>query len=400
MRIVNRIKKKILKELQFFKGFRQLDILIFDDIFPHPISGFRHEEFTSILSEFDNSKIIVNPKSYKVVNSELSEHKIHIADYYAKYSKLKNKIQNLQYFNNINTRLFYCVFLNNIYSNINWIEKFKIPFVFTLYPGGGFEVNSEVIDLKLKRVFLSPQFRKVIVTQKYTKDYLINNSLCDPDKIEFIFGCVVPQISINSEFYTKESFGQHKDVFDIVFCAAKYTLNGEDKGYDTFIEFAKNISKKYSFVRFHIIGGFDKRVIDINPIIDKIQFYGYKKFEELAPIFKKMDIIISPNKPFLIKKGAFDGFPLGTVVEAALNGVVALVSDELDENDYFINEEEILIIENNSSSIQSSVEKLINNPELLYEVANKGKIKFSKLYSNGIQMKRRIDLLKYEVFNN
>jgi glycosyltransferase involved in cell wall biosynthesis len=309
-------------------------------------------------------------------------------------------VSSIKYFNNINVKLFYCVFLSNIYNNIDWIEKFKIPFVFTLYPGGGFQVNSQIINKKLNRVFSSPMFRKVIVTQKYTKNYLIDDLLCDPNKIEFIFGCVVPQTSIRHSNAIGESFNRNKDFFDIVFCAAKYTEKGEDKGYDTFIDFAKSISGKYSFVRFHIIGGFDENVIDITSIRDKINFYGYKKFEELAAIFKKMDIIISPNKPFLLHDGAFDGFPLGTVVEAVLNGVVALVSDELNENEYFENEKDIILIKNDKFFIERKVEYLIGNPKILDEISNNGRNKFSELYSNDIQMKRRIDILKNEVFKN
>src|SRR4030066_370297 len=83
------------------------------------------------------------------------------------------KIKIRKGFININAKLFYCVFINNIYDNLNWLEKFKIPFIFTLYPGGGFQINNEIIDKKLKIVFNSPMFKKVIVTQIFTLDYLI-----------------------------------------------------------------------------------------------------------------------------------------------------------------------------------------------------------------------------------
>jgi glycosyltransferase involved in cell wall biosynthesis len=400
MFIIKQLVKKIFKKLQFYKGFKKYELLIYDDIFPHPISGFRYEEFTRLLEEFDNTKIIINPNSYKVISSNISDHKSHINEYLRLNSRLKNKISSIRYFNNINSKLFYCVFLNNIHSNIDWIEKFKIPFVFTLYPGGGFQVNSQIINKKLSRVFSSPMFRKVIVTQQYTKNYLIKNSLCDPSKVEFIFGCVVPQISISDSHSIRQLFNKNKDVFDIVFCAAKYTEKGEDKGYDTFIDFAKSISVKYDFVRFHIIGGFDENVIDVTFIRDKVKFYGYKKFEELAAIFKKMDIIISPNKPFLLHDGAFDGFPLGTVVEAGLNGVVALVSDDLNENEYFENEKDIVLIENDAYFITKKVEYLIENPELMFEISKNGCVKFSELYSNDLQMKRRIDILRNQVLKN
>ena len=393
------ITSKISKILKFYKGLKKVDILIWDDIFPHPISGFRYEEFKEILSEFRNSKIIVHPKSYHLVGSNKSEHVNHVKDLYRKKNSLVGRISQLKRFNNINAKLFYCVFLNNIITNLSWLESHKTPFIFTLYPGGGFQVNSESVDEKLTTVFNSPMFRKVIVTQKFTRDYLIEKSLCIPKDIELIFGCVVPQNSINNNIEEKPFYKKGKDTFDIVFCAAKYTSQGQDKGYDTFIDFAKSISTKYDFVRFHVIGGFDKSVIDVTIIEDLIKFYGYINFDNLSKIYRQMDVIISPNKPFILRPGAFDGFPLGTVVEAALNGVVPVISDALNENNYFEDGEEILIIENTSDSIQENIELLINNPKLIVELAKNSKAKFSHIYNNNFQVEKRLRILAKE-FNN
>ena len=269
MDLISRSKKEIKRLIKFFskinfrnyfipyKGFSKVDLLIFDNIYPHPVSGFRFEEFTVLLNKFKKSKIVMCAASYRVINTPISEHKKHIDDLVISNKSLTNKLKLKKGFININAKLFYCIFLNNIISNLEWIEKFKISFIFTLYPGGGFQINNEKVDYQLNKVFSSPMFKKVIVTQQITLDYLINKNLCKIENIEFIFGGVVPQKSINRNLNDKKSYLINKETFDICFCAAKYSNKGKDKGYDVFIDFAHKIAAKFDFIRFHIIGGFE-----------------------------------------------------------------------------------------------------------------------------------------------
>lgn len=382
-----------------FKGLKKYDLIIFDDIYPHPISGFRLEEFTFLLNNVERSKIIVDPKSYKFLNTPLSEHQKNINDIIKNNSNLEGKIFVKKNILNLNTKLFYCVFLNNIYGFLPYLEKYKIPFMFTLYPGGGLRINDEKVDEKLKKIFSSKMFRGVFTTQKYTTDYLLNNNLCSKEKIHFIFGCVVPQISLKKEIKSKKYFSYDKKEFNICFCAVKYTKYGQDKGYDTFINVIEEITKKYNFVTAHVIGGFDESTIDVSSLGDKIKFYGYKKFDELSNVFKYMDIIISPNKPFYLNKGEFDGFPLGTVVEAVFNGVVALLSDELNQNYNFTDLKDLIIIKNNKEDIFNKIEFLINNPEELKKISNSGIKKFKSVYSNSTQMKPRLEVMNEIIFD-
>jgi glycosyltransferase involved in cell wall biosynthesis len=269
-----------------------------------------------------------------------------------------------------------------------------------LYPGGGFQIDDKTSNFKLKTVLQSPQFRKVIVTQQFTFDYLIKNKFCTSDKINFIFGGVVPQVSLKKDVSQKLSYLINKPTLDICFCAAKYMPKGIDKGYDVFIELAHLLNKKFDFVKFHVIGGFDKNDIDVSNLNNNIKFYGYQNFDNLNKIFKIIDIIVSPNKPFYLDKGAFDGFPLGTVVEAVLNGVVALLSDQLNQNNVFDNYKEIVIIESNTNKIEIEILNLINNPEKLYNLSENGRLKFVEVYSNQVQMKPRIELLENEIIKS
>lgn len=393
-----RIVKRFYKNDFFvvYKGIFKKDLLIFDDIFPHPISGFRYEEFKVLLNIFDKSKIVVNPAGYFVVDTPIENHKKHIEEFEVQ-SKLGNKIKLRNGFVNVNTKLFYCIFLNNISKNLAWLEKYKIAFIFTLYPGGGFKINETFSDEKLAKVFASPMFRKVIVTQRITYDYLIEKNLCCKEKIEFIFGCVVPQISLNKNLTQKKSYLINKATFDICFCAAKYTPRGEDKGYDVFVEFAKTIASMYDFINFHVVGGFSEFDIDVSEIKHKVKFYGYQNFDVLGEIYQNMDVLISPNKAFTLGKGAFDGFPLGTVVEAVLNGVCVLITDELKQNNSFKDDIDLILIESTQDSIMKHVIDLIENPEKLYSISENGRGKFIEVYSNQIQMEPRITLLQNEI---
>ena len=95
---------------KFLKGYDKADLLIYDDIFPHPISGFRYEEFKVLLQQFKKAKIFLEPLSYPLVNTEIELHQNHVEEFNVFYSELKNKlIVNKKHFN-INTKLFYCVF--------------------------------------------------------------------------------------------------------------------------------------------------------------------------------------------------------------------------------------------------------------------------------------------------
>lgn len=378
----------------FYKGLKKYDLIIFDNIYPHPVSGFRLEEFTSLLTTFEKSKILLSPDSYPTVATSKELHPIHIDDLLTQNPNLKGKLKLLKGFVNINTKLFYCVFINNIYRFLDVLEKNEIPFVFTLYPGGGFAMDNEVCDTKLKKVLSSKMFRKVIVTQKITHSYLLEKKFCNHEQIQYIFGGVVPQNSLIKDTSKKKYYMHGKNTLDICFCAAKYMPKGIDKGYDVFIELAHAMVLQYSFIRFHVIGGFDENDIDISAIKEYINFYGYQKFEALENIFHGMDIIISPNKPFVLMNGAFDGFPLGTVIEAALNGVMIILSDGLQQNTTFVDQQELIIVESNSKYIQEIIEELISEPNKIKAIATAGQQKFRNIYSNKVQMDQRIELLK------
>lgn len=217
---------------------KKVDLLIYDTIFPNPVSGFRMAEFISILSHYKKSKIIVEPRDYQVLNHPKSQH-IEDLEYLKENHPLvyqKTVVDSFKNIVNTRSKLFYCVFLNIVHDCLPYIEKSKKNFIFTLYPGGGFNVKDENALEKLRKVLHSPYFKGVIVTQEFTRTFLIEKYNCPKNKIHYIFGGIIPQNSINIQ---RKRIYKKENILNICFCAAKYMENGLDKGYDIFIDAAK-----------------------------------------------------------------------------------------------------------------------------------------------------------------
>jgi len=390
--LLEKVHRKIVSVFLVFIPKKKMDLLIYDSAFPNRISGFRLSEFTLLLEYFKKSKIVVTPTDYPFLGQNISVHREDL-----KHLKKNNRtvykktiagsILNL---NRFSPKILYCVFLHIIYKCLPLLEKNRINFIFTLYPGGGFDVENKTTIAQLERVISSPFFMAVIVTQKFTKDFLVEKLGCPEEKIHFIFGCVIPQLSFKVSRVRK--FKKEQDVFNICFCAAKYMEKGLDKGYDIFIDMAKKLILKGYIMKFTIIGGFNQADIDVGDNQEYFDFLGYKKYDELSDIFLFQDVIISPNRPFILAKGAFDGFPLGTVIEACLNGVVPIVTDELLQNSYF-KDDEVIITKPNSEEIVFHVENLMFNEHKLYQMSDNVQKKFQKIYNNDYQMQERINVL-------
>ena len=157
--------RRILFKNYFYKGTEKYNLLIYDDFFPNSKSGFRYEEFTYYMENIYNLKFLLTPKTYVAVGESPNNQAMYIENLKDNFPKFfeENKVTKFDdkgsY--NINTKLFYCVFINNIAEMLPALEKNKIPFVFTLYPGGGFGFEEESSDAKLKKVLSSKYFKKV-----------------------------------------------------------------------------------------------------------------------------------------------------------------------------------------------------------------------------------------------
>lgn len=377
----------------------KIDLLILDSCYPLKLSGFRFVEYNQYLDIFSNSAVLTNGSDldfFKLESGSLPEI---IANHEALFHNYKNRIKIYNININICAQLAYVIFLNNVFSFLPYIESNKIPFIFTLYPGGGFALNDPVSDDKLKRVFQSKYFQKVIVTQMVTRDYLLKHKFCELSQIEYVYGVVTEEPHIKDILPSKHRYSINKDRMDICFVAQKYSQHGEDKGYDVFIESAKILVQRYDNIFFHVVGGFSESDIDVSSIKHKIKFYGTQKLEWFDKFYYDKDIIISANRPFVLASGAFDGFPVTCVVDAMNAGVAAFCSDELHCNEFYTNGVDMVFIKPSVDSIVEKIEYYYTKHDLLKQVAENGYRTTKSVYSYSRQIMPRVNIINKLIRN-
>lgn len=377
------------------KDVNLLDLMIIDNVFPNELSPFSYEEISSYLYHFEKSCAFCTYLAGGSLGKETLREGIQ--KYRQKHLEIATKVTDFTYekVSKKNTKLVYLIFKSTALFYYDLLKRKKWDFVFELYPGGGLFFDDSVCDKELKKLMKLKGFKKVIVTQEPVKQYLIKKKLCREDQIELIFGVVMNNTEIVKEYKKKAFYGKGKKHCDIVFMAHKYSELGRDKGYDLFIEVAKKLCKKYDNIYFHVIGNFNESVIDVTDIQDRIKFYGTVEKSEFDQFFQDKDMIISPNRPGVLAKGAFDGFPTASCTEAGIRETVMLCSDMLNMHEnYYVDNEDIIIIKNDSDDIMKKVEYLYNNPEKIKEIAQNSRKKILELYSYDAQIKPRIELLE------
>ena len=92
------LKITVVKIINSFLKPKKFDLVIYDDIYPHPVSGFRLEEFTILLSTIKNSKILLNPIAYPIVNTDIKLHPIHVNQITSNNLQLTGKLKPINRF--------------------------------------------------------------------------------------------------------------------------------------------------------------------------------------------------------------------------------------------------------------------------------------------------------------
>ncbi|MDP3840593.1 MAG: glycosyltransferase [Methylococcales bacterium] len=375
-----------------------VDLLIFDDVFPSSRSGFRLAEFTSYMREFPKSMVVTSGLSLSCLEDKSLE--AVVQKFQRQYPDLAHQIlirdENYRFPIQL-AELVYINFLTNAYTLLPLLEEEHVPFAFTLYPGAGLRLNDSECDSKLKRVFDSPCFLKVIVTQQITFDYIVDRNLCPIEKVVMLFGVVMPQEAFTKSIVeNKQRWGFGKNRLDICFMAHRYTQYGEDKGYDVFVNVASILCQRHDNIYFHVVGPYDHRLINVTPFKDKIEFHGSLNPEQFNDFFQNIDIILSPNISGQIFPGSFDGFPTASCTEAGLRGAAIFATDEFNSGvaGRFTDGENIVLLKYDLEYIVSKVEEYYNNPAKLKLIGEQGRCHILDLYSYESQMLPRITLLR------
>ncbi len=388
----NRVTNFVLAKASHRFG-KKTGLLIIDDIFPQPLSSFRLEEFSTYLRHWPNALVYSTGGAFPLLHEQRRLEKV-VAEFEQNNPDLRGRVLKFSRVRTLNPRLAYLVFIGNTFAMLPFLESRNIPFIFTLYPGGGFALHNEQSDAKLRRVFASPLFRQVLVSQSITQDYLLDNNFCDAAQITLVYGVVMPISKLTiGEKYPHQYFPTAKETFDICFVAHKYMPRGVDKGYDVFIETAHQLASRLPQVRFHVVGNFTPDDIDTSAL-KYITFYGTRKTDFFPAFYAGMDLILSPNVSFRLQPGAFDGFPTGSCVEAGLCGVALMCTDELGQNTHLHDGENILIITNEVEKIVNKIVYLYNHPTELHAIAKTGQLRLREIFSAQSQMQPRINMLQ------
>lgn len=354
-------------------------LTIVDDFFPNLITGFRISEFNYYLEKYPTSEVFS------------SRCDMYYAEYVAAYPQFYNRVKPFDQFDwtGRSTSLYYSVFLGNAYAFYFVYELASTPFIFELYPGGSFWINDPEVDAKLVKVLQSPLLKKVIVTQKMTYDYIVNRGFVTPDKIAYIYGLVTHPQYFNTT-PPKKHYMTDKQTFDICFVAHKYMAQGIDKGYHIFIDVCKRLAASAPNIIFHVVGNFDSTDIDTTGLENRIVFYGLKNHSFFPDFYAGMDIIVSPNAPFILIPGKnYDGFPTGCSIDAGLNGVGVFCTDQLNQNQHFVHRKDIFIITLDAASIADNIMEYYHDPQKLYQMSASGQAKFREVFDFKKQMGER-----------
>jgi hypothetical protein len=378
--------KKLFKSLKY-KSVSYLnkqditsDLIIFDDVFPNPLSDWRYNEFINYLDKYENSFVITNISKTKF--KRIDNHTEHFIENNIKYSK---RIINFNPYHTYNAKLGYCLFYNNLKIAYPFFEKYNIPFVFTLYPGGGFSIYDKRFEQSLERYFASSLFKHVIVNMPHVYNYLINNFNLDNNKITLIYGVPInlPMIENNT---------RRDDKVKVLFSSHKYTQHGIDKGFDVFNKVAK-LFENDNRLTFDVIGGFTKEdmVIDTS----NISFINELLDNQLSEKMRCYDIILSLNRSHVLHYGAFDGFPTGSVLHAINSGCLMMSTDDWDNSNSLglVDGVDFIRVSTSAFEIKERIEKLIQEPSLIKNIAANGKQKLQKLILANTQLIRRESII-------
>ncbi len=377
-------------------------LAILDNVFPSPLSASRYAEFTAYLDNIEDSVVLSSGDELhslgetKPVAKLIDDFVDHHREYEGRVSSLQPGERNLADF----AELLYMVFLGNCQTFRKELIKSKIPFVFTLYPGGSFQPYHKASNGVLRRILSLPNFRKVIVTQPFARDYLLGGQYCREEQIALIPGVVVPEEFLQET--SRESRNGNAQMVDdgacdICFVSGKYVEDGRDRGYDIFMDVVRRLISLNLKVQFHVVGDYERGDIRDDDVSERVNFHMPMPTGALLKFFQKMDILISPNRAGYPIHGLFDGFPTGAAVQAGLQEVAIFATDCLWQNFYLKDREEIVVIGHSPSEIAHIAASYITDRKKLAALKKAGQAAFRKLYNTDAQLRPRIELLRREL---
>lgn len=363
------------------------ELVVLDDFFPNLLTGFRVAEYNAYLGAYANLRVL----------SALSDFETEHARYASRYPLFASRVERFSRRELFGAGLAYINFLNNAALFLPHLETRGLPFALTLYPGGGLGLHEAPSDGKLFQVLASPLLRSLTVTQPVTERYVIDFAAQHGLRLPPLH--LVPGVVVNPMYFSAALpphgpyFGEAKATFDVCFVAEKYMPRGENKGYPGFIAMAHAL-RDVPALRFHVVGSFTAADVDVAALGERIRFAGRIETTDLPRFFAGMDLVVSPNRPFLLHPGNFDGFPTGACVEASLCGVAVMASDALGQNPGYRPGESMLIVPPEVDAMADALRGLLREPGRVASIARAGEALTRRWYAPEVQIGRRREVLE------
>ncbi len=362
--------------------------VVLDDFFPDLLTGFRVAEYNAYLARWPELRVLSAQPRFAACH----------AQYAARYPQWAGRVRPFEPAALAGATLAWIDFLNNAVQFLPALQARTLPFVLALYPGGGFGIDAEDSDAKLRRVLASPLLRALVTTTslltRYVARFAQRHGLRLPPLAE------VPGVVVNPLYFDEAPrpfLGEGKDIADVCFVAAKYMPRGVNKGYPEFVAAAQAVAAADASVRLHVVGDFGADDVELGPLAARLRFHGTLATAELREFLLGMDAIVAPSRPFTLHAGNFDGFPTGACVEAAACGVAVLAADPLAQNTLFDDGRSIVLLDNEPAAIAAALLALLRQPARLRAIGLAGQAVVRRHYAPQVQIGRRIAVLEREL---
>ncbi|SOE01211.1 FkbM family methyltransferase [Blastococcus haudaquaticus] len=337
-------------------------IVVLDDYFPTKGTGFRIAEFDWMLRHGVVSEVMTTIEPLEPLITEYADLHPRTATQVSPYDPRRLADYGCASI----------MFLNNAAQFLDDLERTPLPFVLTLYPGGGLHLGEAAAERKLRRVLRSPQLRHVITTQPLVTD-LVQTITGGSVPVTEVLGVVVdPGYLRSGPGLRTNYFGSGKPTLDVCFVAHRYTADGSDKGFPVFLESLRLLRDAGLPVRGHVVGGFGPSDLAGEHANLDLSFSGVLSTPELRQFYSGMDVIVSPTASGRLAPGAFDGFPTGACVEAALCGVALVATDPLNQNRLYTDGRDIHMPRADVVEVVARILDLVADPDGVRRVAQAG----------------------------
>jgi len=202
-------------------------------------------------------------------------------------------------------------------------------------------------------------------------------------------------------------FGAGKSTLDVAFVAHKYMPRGRNKGFDVFVEAIEGLVARCSddqrgSLRVHVVGNFDQsdwqECAGMSEFTANVVFHDLVETFALVELMADFDVVVSPNVPFVLHPGNFDGFPTGCCLEGSLRGAVMMATDPLDLGTGLYEHEQTFIeIEPKAESVIEALLKLVAQPARIKEIGLAGRNVSRRVFDPRVQVGGRVEVLRRQL---